>query len=74
MKNKCHLVDSGRYDSAGQPVMVRVCYCGTTACMQMTDWSYPLPKDYSQIGGIETELSPEEEKKFYEKVMRTDLI
>lgn len=74
MKQKCCYAESGRYNTDGSPVMVRVCYCGTSACMELATWDYPLPKDYKQIVDVKTELSPEEEKKFYEKVMKTNLI
>lgn len=63
MKNKCYdAQQNGKYDSAGNPIMVRVCYCGTSGCTQLQKNDYPLPRD------LTTEASEEEEKRFYKKV------
>ena len=64
------MAESGTYNTAGQPNMVRVCYCGTTGCINLGDNDYPLPKDYKKV----VELTQEEEKRFYDKVMRTTLL
>lgn len=46
MKNKCREVENGQYDTAGNPIKVRICYCGTTSCNFLGSNNYPLPEDF----------------------------
>ena len=50
-------------DTAGMLVMRRVCYCATTAC---------LKTDHSILKFPEDEIDPETEKRFYEKVFKSN--
>ena len=53
MKPKCHNVKSGKYNTDGSPVMIRICYCGTSGCVQLGELdSYPLPNDYNLLSKI----------------------
>ena len=49
MRNKCQEVENGQKDTAGNPIKVRICYCGTTACEKLGKNDYPLPKDFNQF-------------------------
>ena len=31
---KCYDYKTGQHDSAGNPILGRMCFCGTTACLQ----------------------------------------
>lgn len=61
-KSKCFDAPNGQTDTAGNPVIIRVCYCGTTGCTKLPNNDYPLPADFPN------ELSKEEEERFYKKV------
>ncbi len=67
---RCHEEVYG-YDTAGLPLENWKCYCGTTACLQNTNFKL------QDIGSIEVmeekridELTQEEEKAFYKKVFK----
>jgi hypothetical protein len=46
-KPKCYDTQTNRTDTAGNPIKIRVCYCGTTACTNLSNNNYPLPNDYN---------------------------
>lgn len=73
MKEKCHeYTIYGETDTAGQPIKHWKCYCGTTACLK----NYPI-QNLASITTIQekeiTELTPEEEERFYKKVFNPHL-
>ena len=53
MKRKCYTTENGQIDTAGKPIIVRICYCGTTACQQLGSNDYPLPKDFNELCPID---------------------
>lgn len=66
-------------DTAGNN-KIWVCYCKYTACMNMTG-AYthitplvPIGQYFLSMAEHGAELTPEEEDKFYKKVMKTKLI
>lgn len=59
MKGKCQDYIAS-YDSGGNPIIARACYCGTTGCLNIE--KSPERNKYSE----ESYVSPEEEKRFYE--------
>lgn len=65
-ENECKVVENGQFDTAGSPIKVLVCYCGTTACRKNVSFSYPLPKDFpkkdSFIGMINDKEADEMKK------------
>ncbi len=64
---ECHeYTVRGRYDTAGRPVYGWKCYCGTTACLKQKKIQYFAEIEQIDIKRYD-ELSPEEEKKFYDK-------
>lgn len=49
----CRDEESGRYDTVGNPVMIRICYCGTTGCKYLPKNDYPLPADFNELHAID---------------------
>lgn len=71
-ENECFEYETERIATTdGQKEKVRVCYCGTTACMKLPPiTSYPLPNDFKRIKEIECEeIDEKTERAFYNKVM-----
>lgn len=48
-KLKCYETKNGQFDTGGNPIKVRICYCGTTACLKLGNNDYPLPKRIKEI-------------------------
>lgn len=51
-EQRCHEEENGQKDTAGRPIKVRVCYCGTTTCNYLGSNSYELPKDFEKLKNL----------------------
>lgn len=64
----CYHYETGK-DTAGKPIYSRRCFCGTTICQhQPKSFFYPPKVMEDIVAHSHTELSPDEEKRFYDKV------
>lgn len=65
MKAKCHeIIESS--NTSGEPVKSWVCYCGTTACLEMVNMQNLASIQQCKQVRLD-ELTSEEERRFYEK-------
>ena len=82
---KCYDYKTGQHNSAGNPIMGRMCFCGTTSCLQNQIQNFGEVNRQFVFSknpdcDCEYELTLKEglcrkcEDKFYEKVFKTDLL
>jgi len=64
MEKKCYEAENGQKDTGGNPIKIRGCYCGTTACKYLGSNDYPLPKDFDELAI----------KKHYSSILKSKLI
>lgn len=62
-ESSCYEYEASK-STGGEPVMTRVCYCGTTACKEPLTNQYPSP-DYCKEP---EEFTPQQWEEYYKSV------